>query len=223
MNQSPVPEQHRGGGEAILAAVLGQIPGAPMRHAIWKVKQVPGIGDAAQAAEDICQETALGFYRWWKRTGGVPTEEDARKVMWTILKRKIADFQLDPKQENKRTKVSFEAPARAGDHLGQDADGVDRTRGAGDVLADPAAQAAFDELLDDIVRPQVLAELLDTIPFRQRDALIAVHLEGLDQATAAASLNISVSALQQRLYAGRRALKNNHARRIEKALEEDNR
>ncbi|EWC64457.1 hypothetical protein UO65_0064 [Actinokineospora spheciospongiae] len=206
MSQLPIPGQQKGGTYTqALEAVLAKIPAVYFRHTMRS------IGYDNAAADDICQQTALDLYLYWHREGGFD-EQRIAKTFWTILNRRISDH-LD----NTRKEVGRR-------HLrGLDGAHHDGVRPLAECLADPGAEHAFAEVVDALDRPGVFAQLLDGIPDPQRQALLLVHVDKLDQAAAAASLGLSVRGLQARLHAGRTRLRANYRRHRDKTPEEDNR
>jgi len=69
------------------------------------------------------------------------------------------------------------------------------------------AGPAPDRRLDDAATAESVRGALDTLPERQRAAIVLVHYEGLSGADASAALEISVEALESLLSRGRRALR----------------
>ncbi len=80
--------------------------------------------------------------------------------------------------------------------------------------------ADFDRELRRAVLSREIEEAMARLPGRQRLALVLVHFEGLDQKSAAASLGISVDALESLLARSRRLLRRVLARRWRELLSE---
>lgn len=72
-------------------------------------------------------------------------------------------------------------------------------------MADPAPSA--EAMLLESERGRQVAEAIDVLPERQREAILLVHYQDLSGAEAAAALEISVEALESLLARGRRALR----------------
>jgi DNA-directed RNA polymerase specialized sigma24 family protein len=203
VSESDAPSQPQNGGQdlgpgrsrdddSVLAAVLGQLNNAPYRYVLRRT------GFDRVTTEDICQQAALDLVLYWDDKGGLP-EVRAHKVMWTILKRRLADHYRGLRAERARLTGYGRAE-------------FDEEPDLYEILADPRAEGAFDRVLDDMVQVQIVADLLHRIPPRQREALVLIHVDQLDQAAATNALGITNRGLQELLDRGRCNLKANYAR-----------
>lgn len=134
------------------------------------------LGNASEA-EDVAQEAML---RLWRAASDWQADGPARPATW--LYKVTANLAVDRLRLRKRS-VPLEAAPEPEDET-------------------PGPAAA----MDDATRRAALDAALQTLPERQRQAVVLRHLEGLSNPDIAAVLDISVEAVESLTSRGRRAL-----------------
>lgn len=128
-------------------------------------------------AEDVAQEAML---RLWK---AAPDWQQGEAKVTSWLFRVATNLCIDRQRKRKR-----QAPL--------------------DAAGDPASpEPGMAERLADADRAAALQAALDTLPERQRQAVILRHLEGLSNPEIAAVMDIGVEAVESLTARGKRALK----------------
>ncbi|MBF9035466.1 RNA polymerase sigma factor [Rhodobacterales bacterium HKCCE2091] len=134
------------------------------------------LGSAAEG-EDVAQEAMM---RLWRAAADWQPDGPARPATW--LYRVTANLAIDRIRARSRS-------------VGMDeiAEPEDDTPSAGEAMDDAARRAALDAALQ-------------SLPERQRQAVVLRHIEGLANPEIAAALDISVEAVESLTARGKRAL-----------------
>ncbi len=129
-------------------------------------------------AEDVVQETML---RLWKIA---PDWRQGEAKVSTWAYRVTANLCTDRLRKRRGSQINI------------------------DDVAEPKADlASAVEAMTDVARSEALTEALNTLPDRQRQAVILRHLEGVSNPDIAKIMDIGVEAVESLTARGRRALK----------------
>jgi RNA polymerase sigma-70 factor, ECF subfamily len=149
------------------------------------VRFIYGLTRERELAEDLVQETFVSAYR-----ALAGTAEDLRLSAWLY---KIALNKVRSEKRRKQPALSFPLPffgRESGDDNAPPIDIPDPTEDSGETLG----------------RREAISKSLAKLPPDQATALL-MDAQGYDDAEIAATLDISVGAVRQKLFRGRKAFK----------------
>lgn len=151
------------------------------------VRFVYGMCGERELAEDMVQETFVSAYR-----ALAEAPDDLKLSAWLY---KIALNKLRSEKRKKRPLLSFNMPSFGGDH--------DRPEDEQPILNLPDPHAEPGE---EISQRQLILETLKRLPEDQATALL-MDAQGYDDEEIAAALEVSVGAVRQKLFRGRKAFR----------------
>ena len=151
------------------------------------VRFIYGLTRERELAEDLVQETFVSAYR---ALAAAP--DDLKLSAWLY---KIALNKVRSEKRHKRPLIAFGLPA-----FGSDGDRSEEEQPVFN-LPDPRSEPG-----EQVVQRQQILDTLDQLPDDQTTALM-MDAQGYDDEEIAAALEVSVGAVRQKLFRGRKAFR----------------